>query len=66
MGREVVSELIQSNLTPETLARELDLILDGPGREQQLEAYEILRQKLGGEGASNKAAKLIVDFSKVS
>jgi lipid-A-disaccharide synthase len=66
MGREVVSELIQNDLTHDTLARELDVILSGDGREKQLQAYDELRKKLGGEGASNKAAKLIVDFSKPS
>lgn len=64
MGRQVVTELIQNDLTPEKLGRELDAILQGPGRERQLEAYQELRRRLGGEGASNKAAQLIVDFSK--
>ena len=64
MGEEVVAELIQDDLTPDTLAKELDAILKGPGRERQLAAYEQLRKKLGGAGASNKAAKLIVEFSK--
>jgi len=66
MEREVVTELIQTALTPENLRRELQGILEGNGRKEQLEAYEILRRKLGGEGASNKAAKLIVDFTKAS
>jgi lipid-A-disaccharide synthase len=66
MEREVVTELIQTALTPENLSRELQGILEGNGRKEQLEAYEILRRKLGGEGASNKAAKLIVDFTKAS
>ena len=66
MDREVVTELIQTTLTPENLNRELQEILQGKGREEQLRAYEVLRTKLGGEGASNKAAKLIVDFTKTS
>ena len=66
MGSEVVTELIQSELTPERLEKELDAILEGPRREKQLNAYEKLREKLGGEGASNKAASLIVDFSRAS
>jgi lipid-A-disaccharide synthase len=64
MDREVVTELIQTDLTPETLNRELQAILEGKGREEQLKAYKVLRRKLGGEGASNKAAKLIVDFTR--
>jgi lipid-A-disaccharide synthase len=66
MDREVVTELIQTGLTTDNLNRELQAILGGKGREEQLAAYEILRGKLGGEGASNKAAKLIVDFTKAS
>jgi lipid-A-disaccharide synthase len=66
MDREVVTELIQTTLTPENLNRELQEILQGRGREEQLRAYEVLRTKLGGAGASNKAAKLIVDFTKTS
>ena len=66
MDRTVVAELIQNDLTPEALARELDLVLEGPGRQKQLDAYAQLQHKLGGGGASNKAAKLIVDFSKAS
>jgi lipid-A-disaccharide synthase len=66
MDREVVTELIQSALTPDNLIKALQEILEGTGREEQLRAYGILRTKLGGEGASNKAAKLIVDFTGTS
>jgi len=64
MDREVVTELIQTDLTPGNLEKELQAILEGTGREEQLSAYGVLRRKLGGEGASNKAAKLIVDFTR--
>jgi len=63
MDRQVVTELIQEELTTEHLAAELDKILSGPEREKQLEACTDLRVKLGGPGASEKAAKLIVDFT---
>ncbi len=66
MGREVVTELIQGELTPDNLTRELDKILEDPGRAEQLAACEELREILGGPGASDKAAKLIVDFSRGS
>lgn len=66
MDREVVPELIQNKLTPERLARSLREILEGPGRQRQMESYEELRAKLGGAGASSTAAGLIVDFSKRS
>lgn len=61
MDKEVVTELIQDDLTPDRLQRELEYILDGEGRQKQFEAYYELEQKLGGKGASDKAALLIVE-----
>ena len=61
MDQEVVRELIQSDLSVENLRNELEKILDGAQREAQLEAYEILEKKLGGRGASEKAAQLIIE-----
>lgn len=64
MDREVVRELIQDALTPKALKEALSEILSPGGRERQLGDYRELRQKLGGAGASRKAAKLIVDFTR--
>jgi len=61
MGKEVVKELIQADLTTKNLKQELTKILDGPMREAQLEAYSALEKKLGGKGASEKAAALIIE-----
>lgn len=61
MDREVVKELIQNDLNTKNLKRELSKILEGPDRKSQLEAYEILEQKLGGQGASIKTATLITE-----
>ncbi|MBC30647.1 MAG: lipid-A-disaccharide synthase [Muricauda sp.] len=61
MDKEVVKELIQGQLTPQNLKSELTKILDGPARNQMLSDYEALRKKLGGRGASDKAAALIVE-----
>jgi len=58
MNREVVKELIQSELTTDNLVKELNLIL-GENRQKILSDYEILRKKLGGKGASENAAKII-------
>ncbi len=60
MGKEVVKELIQGDLTPANLREELNKILEGPVRQEQLKAYEELRKKLGGRGASKEAASLII------
>lgn len=60
MDREVVVELIQDKLTTKALKEELNAILSGPKRETIIKDYEILEQKLGGTGASETAAKMIV------
>ncbi len=60
MDREVVTELIQDELNTDRLQKELHNILEGPGRHTQFEAYYELEQRLGGPGASENAARLIV------
>ncbi len=64
MGKEVVKELIQNDLNTENLKRELSRIISGPERNAQLDAYQLLSEKLGGKGASNEAAKLIINAIK--
>lgn len=61
MDKEVVKELIQGNLTTKNLNLELGKIVEGPQRERILADYKILREKLGGKGASQLAADLIVE-----
>lgn len=61
MGREVVRELIQGELTTRNLKAELEKILEGPKRKAQFEAYYELEKKLGGAGASDKTAALIIE-----
>lgn len=61
MEQEVVKELIQHDLNRENLDREFRKILEGADRNNQLEAYHLLRKKLGGKGASEKAATFIVE-----
>ncbi|MEM8847662.1 MAG: lipid-A-disaccharide synthase [Bacteroidota bacterium] len=60
MDKEVVKELIQGDLTSENLNIELQKILEGPERERILTDYASLKEKLGGEGASEKAARLLI------
>ncbi|MGE4514350.1 MAG: lipid-A-disaccharide synthase, partial [Chryseobacterium sp.] len=60
MDREVVKELIQSDLNTNNLVEELKKILEGEKRSQVLKDYELLRQKLGGKGASENAAEVIL------
>jgi len=61
MGKEVVKELIQGDLTTKNLKSELLRILDGPARKAQFESYYELEKKLGGKGASENAAARIVE-----
>jgi lipid-A-disaccharide synthase len=64
MDKEVVKELIQGDLNTNQLKKELEKILTSPKREEILENYEILQQKLGGKGASKKTAALLVERIK--
>jgi lipid-A-disaccharide synthase len=60
MNREVVKELIQKEFTKENLKGELAKLLKEDTRREMLESYEALEQKLGGAGASEKAARLML------
>lgn len=60
MDEEVVTELIQSECNSKNIKTELTKILDEKHRQKLLEKYHLLEEKLGGEGASEKVAKLIV------
>jgi lipid-A-disaccharide synthase len=60
MGREVVRELIQSELTVDSLSAELRSLLDdGPRRSTMLADLSALRAILGGPGASAKVASAV-------
>jgi lipid-A-disaccharide synthase len=59
MDRQVVNELIQNNFNDINLEKELQSILDPNNREQIMSAYKLLRDKLGGPGASERAAEAI-------
>jgi lipid-A-disaccharide synthase len=64
MNKEVVKELIQTELTPEKITTELKKILFDPGKKQQLKQdYSALKQLLSeGGNASENAAKSIYSF----
>ena len=64
MGKEIIRELIQKDLNSQNLRDELKKILAGRERQEIIQAYEILREKLGGRGASAKAAGLIIQYLK--
>lgn len=60
MDREVVRELIQSDLSVARLEKELVLLMaDGPYRDHMLKDLSELQKKLGGPGASATVAKAV-------
>ncbi len=60
MDRPVVKELIQQDCTVKKISEELGGLLIDPQRTTEMQAdYAALREKLGGEGASEKAAKTL-------
>jgi len=61
MGREVVKELIQYDLSRKKLATELQSVLPGGIRRKMvLDDYKSLKQILGDEGASGRVAEDMV------
>lgn len=60
MDEEVVTELIQGDCNSKKIKVELSKILEVDYRRKLIEKYDQLEEKLGGEGASSKVAKLIV------
>ncbi|WP_323786957.1 lipid-A-disaccharide synthase [Psychroserpens sp.] len=64
MDREVVTELIQGDLNKKRLKKELRNILEDTERIRLFIDYYDLEKKLGGKGASDKAATLIYNSCK--
>jgi len=64
MDKEVVKELIQNDLNTSSLKTELSKILSEPGRSEMLNNYQKLQTNLGGVGASERTAKLIIEDLK--
>lgn len=61
LGREAVTELIQSDFTLKNVVAELEKIVRNPANEQRmLNDYRDMRIKLGEPGASKRAAELMV------
>lgn len=61
MDEEVVKELIQDELNTDNLKIELKKILNSENRVELLKKYVDLKMKLGGVGASQNTAELIVN-----
>lgn len=66
MDSEIVKELIQNDLNYKNLKHELSLILEGEKREKILTNYRELKSKLGGSGASKRAADEILNLLEIN
>jgi lipid-A-disaccharide synthase len=64
MEKEIVKELIQNDLNEANLKTELDKLLNLKTRKELLENYSVLKEKLGGRGASAKTAELMINYLK--
>ena len=63
MGREIIRELVQMDCNPKTVAAELRKILDDEQYNAEFQRnYAELRQRMGSAGASQRAAKAVIDF----
>jgi len=62
MDKAIVKELVQAELTTDNLNSELAKLLEGESRQTMLNEYEELHKKLGGTGASARAAELMVQY----
>ncbi len=61
VDRELVKELIQGEMNPKRLEEELRYCLSKEGKERLKREYKELKIKLGGKGASAKAAHIIAE-----
>ncbi|WP_103069848.1 lipid-A-disaccharide synthase [Aquimarina sediminis] len=64
MDKQVVTELIQGEFNKKRLKEELTIIIDDYKRAVMFLDYYDLEKKLGGSGANDKTAKLIVESIK--
>jgi len=65
MDKEVVKELIQYDFNTKMLRQELDKLLNNKeNRDSMLNDFSLLKEKLGGKGASSVAANLMIKYLK--
>lgn len=63
-GKKIVPELIQDDFTPDAVAREAVAMLTDPARRARIgEGLALVRQRLGGPGASRRAAEAILQVA---
>jgi lipid-A-disaccharide synthase len=67
VGRKVVPELLQGEVTPQRIALEAKKILqDQAQREEIKDAFRLITDKLGGKGASQRVARIALQMMGVT
>lgn len=64
MDKEVITELIQSEMNVKGISKELEKCLDASNRAKIIKSFDELETKLGGTGASFNAAELTVSHAR--
>jgi lipid-A-disaccharide synthase len=63
-GREVVKELLQTDVTPENIASEISQLMNnGDRRARMLEAYADVRKMYEGKRASDRVADMVIEMA---
>lgn len=60
--KEVVKELLQDEVSPESIADEVSALLDGERRTQVIRELARVNSLLGSEGASERAASVVLEM----
>jgi lipid-A-disaccharide synthase len=64
-GKQVVPEFIQHEAKPDTIVKDVRLLMeDAPVRERMISDFDAIISKLGGTGASERAAQAIIQELK--
>jgi len=64
-GSRIVEELIQDGCTPEAVAREtIELLTNQDKVADMKEQLAMVRERLGGSGASGRAADAVLDVAR--
>ena len=65
--KEIVQELVADRMTKENIIQYLrDILPEGKGRQRMMQDYQEMNQRLGGSGASKRAAQAMVKVLKNS
>jgi lipid-A-disaccharide synthase len=61
-GKEVVPEFIQHEAQPDAIVKDVRLLMeDSPARDRMISDFDAITRKLGGTGASDRAAQAILE-----